>query len=677
LPGARYDGLLLSALLFIGLVLRIIYTVEFSHTPFYRYPILDARYYHELALQVAQGRLIGERAFFMGPLYPYLLGFVYFLFGPGLLVPRLLQILLGLANCVLVFLIGRRVFGRAVALVAAGLLALYKPEIFYEQTLLMEVLAGSLGLVAVYLILLADEQHKMWMWVVVGGVLGLAALTRANVLLFVPFVLVWCFLRKGNTSSARSVKQRLGICGLVVLGVIAGILPGTVHNFLAEHDFVLTTSNAGFNFYIGNNEKAKGKFLIPMNVDMDNDPSGARIAERTLGREVLTSSEVSAFWNRQAINFIRNKPGVFLKLVMLKFYYFWGREEIPQIYDLKFMAGLTPLLRWPLVGYALLSPLAILGIVLALVYRSRAKTLLMLFALAYVVSIIPFFITSRYRIPVVPFLALFAASALVIFIQALMKRKIFGPAAMTAGFVVLLVVLNNSGIHDPIVEEAQFRNNLGMIHQHLGEPEKAQKEFERSLRLKPLPNAAANLGTLFFDDYHDMPKAIYCYEKAVELNPENARMLFNLGQAYLRAGEEEKAMHAYEKALSLDPKVSPLAWYNLAVLYAGKGLFAKAYVTIQTYLHDHPEDMQAFNLSIKYLIESGELGKAEAALRERIAQYPQNAMLHYNLGVVYHRQGALEKARAAYEQALQLDPDNPVIEKALKALTQDTSTSSF
>ncbi len=677
LPRVKRETLILCALLLIGLVLRIIYTVEFSRTPFYRYPILDARYYDQLAQHVAAGRLVGEQAFFMGPLYPYLLGAVYFVFGHSLLVPRLLQVLIGLGNCVLVFFIGRRVFGRAVGMVAAGLLALYKSEILYEQTLLVEVLAALLALGAVYLILVADEQRKAWWWLIVGGVLGLAALTRANLLLFVPFVLVWCFVPKRAEASARGVKQRLGICGLVMLGVLAGILPATLHNFLAERDFVLITSNAGFNFYIGNNEKAKGKFLIPLNVDMDQDPSGTRIAERALGREGLSSSEVSAFWNREAIEFIRNKPGVFLRLLTLKFYYFWGREEIPQIYNPKLMAGLTPLLRWPLVGYIFLSPLAILGIVLALVYRSRGKTLLLLFVVAYVLSIIPFFITSRYRIPVVPFLALFAASALVIFVQALMKRKIYGAVAMAAGFLVLVVALNNSGIRDPVLEEAQFRNNLGMIHQRLGEPEKAREEFERSLRLRPLANAAANLGTLFFDVYHDAPKAIYCYQKAVELNPENARMFCNLGQAYLRIGEEEKAVRAYEKALSLDPKVRPLAWYNLAVLYAGKGLFAQAYVAMQNYLRSHPGDMQAFNLSIKYLIEAGELEKAETALRERIAQHPQNAMLQYNLGVVYHRQGALEKARAAYEQALQLDPDNPTIQRALKSLTQPTPKTSY
>jgi len=567
LPTFKREVLILCALLLIGLVLRIIYTVEFSRTPFYRYPILDARYYDQLAQQVAEGRLVGERAFFMGPLYPYLLGAVYFVFGHSLLVPRLLQILMGLGNCVLVFFIGRRVFGRAVGLVAAGLLALYKPEIFYEQTLLMEVLSACLALGAVYLILLADEQRKAWWWLTVGGVLGLAALTRTNLLLFVPFVLVWCFVPKGNEVPERGIKQRLGICGLVVLGVVAGIFPATLHNFLAERDFVLITSNAGFNFYIGNNEKAKGKIL-------------------------------------------------------------------------------------------------------ALIQRSRGKTLLMLFVVAYVLSLIPFFITSRYRIPVVPFLALFAASALVIFVQALMKRKVYGALAMAAGFLVLVVALNNSGIRDPVLEEAQFRNNLGMIHQRLGEPEKAREEFERSLRLRPLPTAAANLGTLFFDVYHDAPKAIYCYQKAVELNPENARMFCNLGQAYLRTGEEEDAIRAYEKALSLDPKVRPLAWYNLAVLYAGKGLFAQACAAMQRYLGSQPGDMQAFNLSIKYLIEAGELEKAEKALRERIVQYPQNAMLHYNLGVLYHRQGALEKARVAYQQALQLDPDNPTIENALKSLTQ-------
>src|SRR5213594_3624932 len=48
-------------------------------------------------------------------------------------------------------------------------------------------------------------------------------------------------------------------------------------------------------------------------------------------------------------------------------------------------------------------------------------------------------------------------------------------------------------------------------------------------------------------------EAIYCWEKAVEIDPKYAAAFNDLAVAYEHEGQLEKARKAYEKALALDP----------------------------------------------------------------------------------------------------------------------------
>ncbi|HPB32900.1 MAG TPA: glycosyltransferase family 39 protein [Candidatus Sumerlaeota bacterium] len=134
---SRTDKVLL-VLLALVFFLRVVFFVQFHATPFYTHPILDAAIYDDAAKQVATGNLIQDRAFFMSPMYPFLLGGLYRLFGPGPASPRIFQMLLGLVACGLIFIYTGRIADRWTALITAGLYAFYAPILFYEQTLLME-----------------------------------------------------------------------------------------------------------------------------------------------------------------------------------------------------------------------------------------------------------------------------------------------------------------------------------------------------------------------------------------------------------------------------------------------------------------------------------------------------------------------------------------------------------
>jgi len=79
-----------------------------------------------------------------------------------------------------------------------------------------------------------------------------------------------------------------------------------------------------------------------------------------------------------------------------------------------------------------------------------------------------------------------------------------------------------------------------------------------SLEMKTVQNpqnvqAWIELGNAFFDS-DQYEKAIQAYTKALELKPDNANVLTDMGVMYRRAGKPQEAINAFERAMAVDPK---------------------------------------------------------------------------------------------------------------------------
>ena len=111
--------------------LRTAHVLALRPTPWFDHLVVDPDYYDEWARRIAAGDWLGDRPFYMDPLYPYFLAVVYRVWGRDLLLVRLLQVALAAGSCALVAVVGRRVAGPVVGLLAAFAFALYKPDIFY------------------------------------------------------------------------------------------------------------------------------------------------------------------------------------------------------------------------------------------------------------------------------------------------------------------------------------------------------------------------------------------------------------------------------------------------------------------------------------------------------------------------------------------------------------------
>ena len=142
--------ILLFALAFL---LKLIFVLQSRNSLQITSPILDARYYNEMAKDIAAGHFVRKEAFFMGPLYPYTLALLYSVFGKSLMIARLIQIAGGSLTVILTYLIGSRAFRPSVAMLGALLLALYGASTFYEGQMLMMWLGTLLNMLLLFVLL--------------------------------------------------------------------------------------------------------------------------------------------------------------------------------------------------------------------------------------------------------------------------------------------------------------------------------------------------------------------------------------------------------------------------------------------------------------------------------------------------------------------------------------------
>ena len=552
----------LVAVLTLAAALRVGHVLALRPLPLFDTLIVDSALYDAWARRIAAGDWLGgQRAFYMDPLYPYMLAAIYRLAGHDLLVVRLFQAALGIGTCALVAVLGRRVAGRATGNFAALLLAVYGPAIFQEG----EVEKTALGVFLVTAALALATLEPLIARLASGVFLALAVLTRGNLLLLVPFGALW-FLLPGAGGVAPPASWRARIAGhpgrsaaAFLVGVLAVLTVVAVRNHHVSGEWILTASQGGQNFYTGNNPANRTgayeyvPFVRPEPNFEENDFRAE--AERRTGR-AMDAREVSAFWYREALAHMAERPGFAATVFARKFTLFWSDFEMPDAWDMFLLARFSPVLRLPLLGMGLLLPFAALGAVVT--WRgSREARLLAGYSLVYATSVVAFFVFSRYRLHVVPALAVFAAASLP-WLGERMRRRQLRPLAVAG---VALVAIATFSFHASSTfgierrENPQGAINLAWLYRQRGEYAAAEKVLVEVLESQA--GAARSgplcaLGDLFLDE-DEVPRAVSMLEACALANPGYPEAWLRLGLAYERSGRFEDAIAALDVQLRAVP----------------------------------------------------------------------------------------------------------------------------
>ncbi len=649
-PGFFKKNRYLILVMLFALVFRLAYFIEMKDDPEFLHANVDALYHDYWAWGMVTGQWqpahdlenprIEENPYFRPPCYPYFLSVIYRIFGHDQLAPRVIQMLLGVLSCGILFLVAGKIFGNRIAFIAGLLMAFYWAFVFYEKELReVALLVFFLPLLILWMIKLY-EKPKIARFVFCGLLLGIVIITRPNFLLFLPLAVGWLIVYNPLKDKRKTYRYTaiFILCAILPLSGVA------LRNVIKGKDFVLVSSNMGINLYVGNNPTATGNTIalppeIPLfrNAFMYRDI--VKYVEGVEGRK-LKHSEVSRYFVRKALEYMGDNPSRTISLAFKKAVMFLGGIEIPSERDLVAGKQESWVLKIIPLNFALVFSLCLVGMIVyatTIIDGKRKKrdrilpgadpstfpyvVLILLLVGIYYVSYLPFFVTSRFRMSIIPFLLIFSGY-IVYHIYSRFIHKQISKGTIIVGAVILVFILGSINYFD-------FQRNLG------------KAEYDRGLAFARTRN---------FDG------AIKSYREAISRRPDYPDAYNNLGNALKETGKPGQAVENYKKALEYEPR-HYFANLNLAQTYYSLNQLDKAADYYSKALEIKPTEY-LYNVLSNTLFKSGKLKEAIAVLSEALEKYGRNVNLLNNLGILYVFQKDPETAKQLFLEVIGKSPDN-------------------
>jgi hypothetical protein len=333
------------------------------------------------------------------PGYPLVIAGVFRLFGlysnASALVILLLQCLAQAAVALWVWELGVRTFSPRVAIVAAWLWAIWPDSMqyaflwiwetafstfFFAAALVLTVRLGGLG---------PRPGNPKVLWPLFGLAWGLVSLFNPTLLIVLPVAGLWILLSR---TSSQSMRNRTYGALVSAIFFLALFMPWTIRNYRIFHAFIPSRSNFGTELCLGNCYGVNGVYgdVNHPNMDAEETVRFHRIGELEYNRQQMS----------EALAHIRSSPSTFLKLTLLRFYFFWfGLPGLPTITGFIHRAA-----------YTFISCAGFLGIVLAVRgHLAAAGLYLSAMILVSLPSYLVVVLSTRHRHPIEPILYLGAA----------------------------------------------------------------------------------------------------------------------------------------------------------------------------------------------------------------------------------------------------------------------------
>jgi tetratricopeptide (TPR) repeat protein len=219
-------------------------------------------------------------------------------------------------------------------------------------------------------------------------------------------------------------------------------------------------------------------------------------------------------------------------------------------------------------------------------------------------------------------------------------------------------------------------NNLAFIYsEHAGDQDKAFEYAQRARDL--LPNqweTADTLGWILYKK-QQFTRALPLLEEAVAKNPDSAELRYHVGMAYYNTGNEAKSRLALERALELnktftgaDEAAEALALLKLDPASADAAAKAK----LEALAAKRKDDAVLFSLLGQLYEKDGNRDKAMAAYETTLRINPGHVAATLGAVRILRAKGELPKALELAKVARKAAPGDPLIAQALGRLAFDT-----
>jgi tetratricopeptide (TPR) repeat protein len=557
-------GLLLLLALTAGVALRVRYFLDSRADPTFHAPIIDAATYHRLAAELAAGHLPTE-PFFQPPLYPLVLGGGYALAGADPVLARAMGIVLGLGTMLLAANLGRRLVSPGAGVWAAAIVALSAPSIYFEQQLLPAGLAAFLTTLAAVALARAMERRTRSAAALAGLAVGLAGINVPNML-----ALGALGVGLAGISALRRRGRRAVVALAFAAGVAAPVVPVALWNTVTAGRPAGVATNGGINLYLGNNPDAVATEAMRPGyewTELFREATRAGATDR---------ASADRYYLTRATGWIRTHPEEFAGNVLRRARLLLSGRELARNQDLYTHAEVSPtlaLLAAPAgrraLPFAPVIALAIVGLVGVGSRRDRRAVAVLVGVYAATMLLFP--VSSRYRVPLVPVLAVFAvlgAHRLLRPGEVSVPRRWFDRGLAAAGFACALL---------PVVAPADATSFRSEIHAMLGqqalgrgEVAEAERELERAVAVDEDNGLGWQLLGVARQQAGDAEGAERALRRAVVTPHVGAESHVLLADLLRSTGRNEEAEAEYRRAVEVSPR-APRAHAALAAYAAGRG----------------------------------------------------------------------------------------------------------
>jgi tetratricopeptide (TPR) repeat protein len=557
--GKRF-GWTLGALLLGGLGLRLAYVALQTRTdPWFLHPAGgDPADTLNWARELLSGEGVREGAFYGPPLYPYLVSLFLRVFGENFGLLYYIQHLLMVGTAGLLALVGRRTGGDLAGIATAVLFLFYGPNLFFASRPVAEPLAIFL----LALTLWSFTHRTRWSGALAGGLAGLASVARPSLL---PLAPLWA------AGWARREPWRGAV---LVLAMLLVLLPTTWRNYRVSGHLVPVSSNAGLTLYHGNGPGATGYFSAPRELVEGGKAEQRRSATRIAGLrtgQALDDVEADRWWGRQAVSARLADPLGSVGLAFWRAALTLGNDELAL--DMGPRQDLNPMRRAAPLPLALIVGLAVAGVAL-LGWRRSGGWPVWGAVLACAVTPLAFYVTSRYRLPMVAMLCLPAGIGL-----AALVRPQAGVGPRRIGLVALVLAAAGSLLVP--TGELLAQSDAGGLRQraHAWIQIDRLPEAEADLRASiARDGGSAHAWYLLGEVYARMERVADAengYRRALAIQPGYAPAVCMLGEVLRRQGRDEEALPVLRQGLDSNA-VGAACWTHLVGALIGLGRLDEA-----------------------------------------------------------------------------------------------------
>lgn len=218
------------------------------------------------------------------------------------------------------------------------------------------------------------------------------------------------------------------------------------------------------------------------------------------------------------------------------------------------------------------------------------------------------------------------------------------------------------------LSQLQDQIQLGKDYAKAKDYTRAEEIFLKILEKHPLADVYNSLGVTYADS-GNFKAAEFCFEKALEINPQYMEAALHLSVLYNNLGFQKKSKDIYLKLKRYGARsrgaADPLLLARIANLYAeignlfhGVGEYKEA---IKAYEQAAELQPSYVDIQTKLAVAYREGGKKAKALH--LLKKIQKKATHYSpfwmaLGVTHYASGKRKEALQAWKRALEIDPQN-------------------